>query len=173
LDEESKQIKRYVEAGVYEAGSIGFRVYGSRKRRADRSEKTPFETVNELTPTELYEFSVVKIPANPEAIRKAYQREVEAKQKGLLEEGDNIMEVKAGAVLSQKNKQNLIDAKEKIEKVLASAESEKSEQVTEQVTEQVEEIKRYSLKEWNKLNTKRITLKEYNQLLNKEGRNAR
>ena len=169
LDEDSKQIKRYVEAGVYEAGSIGFRVYGSRKRRADRNEKTPFETINELTPTELYEFSVVKIPANPEAIRKAYQREVEAKQKGLLKEGDNIMEIKAGAVLNQKNKQNLIDAKEKIEKVLASAENAKSEEIENRI----EEIKRFTLAEWNKLNIKRITLKEYNQLLNKEGRNAR
>lgn len=169
LDEESKQVKRYLDAGVYNSGSIGFRVYGSSKRRTTLNEQSPYDTINELKPTELYEFSVVKIPANPEAIRKAYEREVEARQKGLLKEEDNIMEIKAGAVLNQKNRQNLIEAKEKIEKVLASAENEK----TEQVTEQVEQIKRYSLAEWNKLNTKRITIDEYNQLLNKEGRNAR
>jgi phage head maturation protease len=169
LDEESKQIKRYVDAGVYRSGSIGFRVYGSRKRRAERDEKTPFETVNELMPTELYEFSVVKIPANPDAIMKAHERELEAKQKGLLKDTDNIMEFKAGAVLNQKNKQNLLDAKEKIENVLLSADNEKIEEV-EAV---IEEIKRITLQEYNKQNTKRITIKEYNQLLNKEGRDAR
>lgn len=129
LDEASQQVKRYLDAGVYNSGSIGFRVYGSNKRRVSLNEQSPYETVNELTPTELYEFSVVKIPANPEAIRKAYQREVEAKGKGLLKDTDNIMEVKAGAVLSKQNKQNLIDAKEKIDKVLQSAENAKSEEL--------------------------------------------
>lgn len=173
LDEPSQQVKRYLDAGVYNSGSIGFRVYGSTKRRVGLNEQSPYETVNELKPTELYEFSVVKIPANPEAIRKAYEREVEAKQKGLLREEDNIMEIKAGAVLNQKNRQNLIEAKEKIERVLASAENEKTEQATEQATEQVEEIKKLSYTEWKELIKTKLTYKEYNQLLNKEGRDAK
>lgn len=138
LDEDSQQIKRYVEAGVYKAGSIGFRVFENpRKRPATPQEKEAynFPYITELTKTELFEFSIVKFPANPDSqmvkeYKKLYELELQAKEKGKLNEKDNLMEQlyeKAGATLNKTNKKKLNDAKSLIDDVLASASNEEPE----------------------------------------------
>lgn len=192
LDEESKQIKRYVKAGVYKAGSIGFRVYDSRKRAVTQSEakNTHFKYINELAPTELYEFSVVKIPSNVDAtaIKKykdMYKAEMEAKEKGILNKTDNLMEniiEKAGATLNKANKKKLTDADELMDKakgfikdVLASAGSEEPEkdiatELQEQLNAKDKTIEELELK-IKELTPKKVKLQEYNQL-NRESVNG-
>lgn len=186
LDDESKQIKRYVEAGVYKAGSIGFRVYGVNKRATTNAErqKTNFQYVNELAPTELYEFSVVKIPSNVDsrALKKykdMYKLEVEAKEKGMLNKDDNIMEnilEKAGATLNKANKKKLTDAVGLINGVLDSAskeEGEKTDDLSDQLNQANEKIAQLEL-QVKELLPKKVSYKEWkqNQLINNGGGNA-
>ena len=153
LDEESRQYKAYVDAKVYRAGSIGFRVYpDSVRRRAttpEEKQKTGRSSVFEIEKAELYEFSIVKIPANPEAVlakswdkikNELVEREREAKREGLLNIGDNIMEdltpdevkefyEKRGAVLSKANRKKLETAVENITAVLGKEEEEESKSI--------------------------------------------
>lgn len=182
LDEESKQLKRYVKAGVYKAGSIGFRVYGARKRATTQQEQktTNFQYVNELTPTELYEFSIVKIPSNIDSsmikdYKKMAQMEAEAKQKGLLNKEDNIMSdlvEKAGATLNKANKKKLTDAVELIRGVLDSAGKEEDSEKADDVLTELETSLTNANKEIDslkkqieELKPKEIDYEEYNQLI--------
>lgn len=153
LDEESKQYKRYVEAGVYRSGSIGFKVApdGINRRATTPEEKaeTGRSSVFEITKAELYEFSIVKIPANPEAIlskgweevkEELVKRERTAKENGLLNIGDNVMEdltqeqiEKAGATLNKTNRKRLETAKENILKVLGEDDGQEKSEETVQI----------------------------------------
>lgn len=168
LDEESQLYKRYVDAKVYRAGSIGFRVYpDSVRRRATTPEEKASSgrsTVFEIQKAELYEFSIVKIPANPEAVlAKSFQdikqelvdKERAAKKDGLLLIGDNLMEdltieqikeyyEKRGAVLSKANRKKLENARDNIQAVLGQEEDEKAINIDSEslgfLTEAVKEL---------------------------------
>ena len=150
LNEDSLQMERYVEARVYNAGSIGFRVTKSERVRAtaEEREQYKFDVINNLTETELFEFSIVNIPANPNAtqlkeLQKMYKAECEAKEEGKLYIGDNIMEnaiEKAGATLNKTNKKKLTDAQSLIGDVLNSAESEEAKSI-EDLQNEISELR--------------------------------
>ena len=165
LDDDSTQIERYVAAGVYKAGSVGFRV-GKVDRRLTTIEEqklTKLQYVNELKETELVEFSIVKIPSNMDAmaIKKLKELEIEAKQKGFLKEEDNLMDelvTKKGAVLNKQIKADLQTIVDLANKILGSATNEEPEKekdletILEDITKRLEQLepKELEFDEWKK-----------------------
>lgn len=164
LDEDSKQIERYVEAGVYNAGSIGFNVLEKQRvgtTPAER-EQTGAESVTDITKSELLEFSIVTIPANPNAVqlKALLEKETEAKKKGILDMDDNVIESyieKVGATLNRSNFNKLKQAEQLLNEVIASADKgdkgiseleARIEALEKRLSEQQEEVKKISLKQF-------------------------
>jgi HK97 family phage prohead protease len=99
----SKTIKEYVKAGVLKAVSIGFRY-------TDMPEQVSVDgkTIWIIKEPEIFEASIVTIPANPEAL--------------IIEQKIKAMGIKAGAVLSKKNRALIETIKSNAETILSEAE---------------------------------------------------
>ena len=136
-DEMAMRVKSKVDKGILKTVSIGF----------IGKEAKDINGIYTFTKWELIECSWVTIPANPDA----QVMKVKSLTDKQLESINDFF--KTGAVLSQKNKQNLEQAKEKIETVLTEAEKGFN---TDAIKNLIDDIIEAKLKDYSKPNESEV-----------------
>ena len=138
-----EKIKSQVEDRTLRACSIGFMI------KSEGLENIDGQMVNVIYEAELYEASIVTLPANQDAIR------IKELNKG------EVMEEKAGAKLSKKNKELLLQAVENIKAVMEIEEEEETEEKYIELEKQIETIYEKLVRLESQINEKKISLQEY------------
>lgn len=150
----AKQVKQQVTDGSLRACSIGFQVL------SQGMEQMGEKMVNVIYESELFECSIVTLPANQDAIRIKGEGMKDVLE-GILNEKmqtleQTLIDIKAGSELSRKNKELIQSAYDNLGKVLGMQEEEENKGLKDL------ELEIAKLKEQIKfIEEKKITLQEY------------
>ena len=135
LDEVSQLIETYVDAKQLRAASIGFQSLKRKQLEPDEKDKDLIKdntwagTITLHERIDILEASIVSLPANPEAL--AGKNMLTDEQTKSIEDLFEPEQEKAGAVLSQKNKNKLKDAVTSIQSVIEEADKDTRPQLEE------------------------------------------